>query len=238
MTYAAMHENNLWDDTLMMSVIPLARIGVLLDRPHYLDEAKYQFLLHCQYLVDTPTGLWYHGWDFGSNGEAGHNFARALWARGNCWITVSIPIFLEILGDRLPAGDATREFLVSTFKRQVDTLVKYQHEPTGLWHTLIVDPSSYVETSAAAGFVAGIFMGIRQGLISGEKYLNCANNGLKGVIAQIADDGEVSNVSFGTGMGHNLQFYKDIPITSMPYGQALAMLAIVEWQRLNGVSKK
>lgn len=60
--------------------------------------------------------------------------------------------------------------------------------------------------------------------------------GLQGVLAQIDGTGEVSNVSFGTGMGPNLQFYKDIPITSMPYGQALAMLALVEWERLQGVN--
>ena len=35
-------------------------------------------------------------------------------------------------------------------------------------------------------------------------------------------------------MGRNLQFYHDIPITSMPYGQALSMLALVEWERLEG----
>jgi unsaturated rhamnogalacturonyl hydrolase len=52
------------------------------------------------------------------------------------------------------------------------------------------------------------------------------------VIANIAPDGQVNNVSFGTGMGSDLEFYKKIAITSMPYGQALAMLALVEWERL------
>lgn len=93
--------------------------------------------------------------------NGGHNFARALWARGNCWITVSIPIFLEILGDKMPASDPVRLFLISTFKRQVDALVRTQNKENGLWHTLICDPSSYVETSASAGFAAGIYMGLR-----------------------------------------------------------------------------
>lgn len=52
------------------------------------------------------------------------------------------------------------------------------------------------------------------------------------MVAQIQPDGEVANVSFGTGMGPDLDFYKAIPITPMPYGQALAMWALVEWQRL------
>jgi hypothetical protein len=33
--------------------------------------------------MDTTTGLWFHGWQFDGNG-GGHNYAKALWARGNC----------------------------------------------------------------------------------------------------------------------------------------------------------
>lgn len=224
-----MHDQQLWDDTLMMSAIPMAKIGILLGRDDYIQEAIYQFILHCHYLVNTSSGLWYHGWQFSEDG--GHNFANALWARGNCWITISIPILLEILGDRMPAEDPTRLFLISTLRRQIDALVKTQDD-SGLWHTLILDPTSYLESSASAGFAAGIYMALRMGLIKGEHYRACADRALAGVLKCIRDDGEVEQVSFGTAMGPNLQFYKDIPITSMPYGQALAMLALVEWERI------
>ena len=73
-----------------------------------------------------------------------------------------------------------------------------------------------------------------QGIVdpaSMEAYTNAALYGLSAVITQIGPSGEVHNVSFGTALGHTLQFYKDIPLTPMPYGQALAMLALVEWQR-------
>ncbi|TYJ51833.1 hypothetical protein B9479_007573 [Cryptococcus floricola] len=235
-TYIADHPQQMWDDTLMMSAIPLAKIGVLYNRQDYIDEALYQFLLHIRYLADPKTGLWYHGWQFTPNASSnGHNFANALWARGNCWITVAIPMLLDILGDRLPPSHPTYKYLVSVWKRQVDALVKLQDGKTGLWHTLLVDPTSYVETSASAGFAAGIYMGIRQGLLADPSYRQTADTALFGIIAQIQPDGQVDNVSFGTGMGPDLQFYKDIPITPMPYGQALAMHALVEWERLQGV---
>jgi unsaturated rhamnogalacturonyl hydrolase len=57
MTYNSMNSQELWDDTLMMTVLPLAKIGKLLNRPHYVEEAKRQFLLHIKYLFDTRTGL-------------------------------------------------------------------------------------------------------------------------------------------------------------------------------------
>lgn len=74
MTYNSENAQELWDDTLMMTVLPLAKIGLVLGRDRYVEEAKRQFLLHVQYLFDTKTGLWFHGWTFDGN----HNFARAL----------------------------------------------------------------------------------------------------------------------------------------------------------------
>ncbi len=62
----------------MMTVLPLAKIGKLLNRLDYLEEAKHQFLIHIKYLQDKKSGLWYHGWTF----EGNHNYAEALWARG------------------------------------------------------------------------------------------------------------------------------------------------------------
>lgn len=74
-TYLEINDQQLWDDTLMMTVMPLAKIGKVLNRPHYIAEAKRQFLVHIKYLFDTRSGLFFHGWTFD---EGGHNFARAL----------------------------------------------------------------------------------------------------------------------------------------------------------------
>lgn len=74
---------------------------------------------------------------------------------------MAIPLFIEILGDDLKENDPIRRSLISTYRRQVDTLVRLQDEKSGLRNTLIGDKTSYVESSAAAGFAAGIYMGIR-----------------------------------------------------------------------------
>ncbi|KAG6833727.1 hypothetical protein H0H87_001159 [Tephrocybe sp. NHM501043] len=60
-TYLVDNHQQLWDDTLMMSVLPLAKIGLVLGRDEYIEEAKRQFLLHIKYLADQQTGLWFHG---------------------------------------------------------------------------------------------------------------------------------------------------------------------------------
>ncbi|MGJ9385359.1 glycoside hydrolase 105 family protein [Salipaludibacillus neizhouensis] len=221
MTYGPENKNQLWDDTLMMTVLPLAKIGKLLNRPEYIEEAKKQFLIHIKYLADKKTGLWFHGWTF----EGNHNYAEALWGRGNCWITIAIPEIIEILD--LKKGDFFREFLIDTLNSQVKELAKLQDE-SGLWHTLLNDKTSYLESSATAGFAYGILKSVRKRYISPE-YKEVAVKAVKGIINEISEDGAVNKVSVGTGMGDNLEFYKEIKTTTMPYGQSLAITCLTEY---------
>lgn len=219
-TYGPENKNQLWDDTLMMTVLPLAKIGKLFNRPEYLEEARYQFLIHIKYLMDKKTGLWYHGWTF----EGNHNYAEAFWARGNCWLTIAIPEIIEIL--ELPKEDALRTFLLETLEAQVKALAEYQAE-SGLWHTLINDPTSYEESSAAAGFAYGILKAVHKNYLP-KKYEKIAYQAIEGLLNQIDENGTVQNVSVGTGMGDSLDFYKNIGITAMPYGQSLTVLCLTE----------
>nr|XP_018262650.1 uncharacterized protein I303_04129 [Kwoniella dejecticola CBS 10117]OBR84808.1 hypothetical protein I303_04129 [Kwoniella dejecticola CBS 10117] len=231
-TFRLANEGQLWDDTLMMTVIPLTKIGLLLNRPHYIEEAKFQFLLHTQYLMDEVSGFWYHAWKFDSSaGSSGTHSSNALWARGNCWITLAIPMFIELTG--LAPSDPVYRMLVSTFHRQVDALIPLQDTASGLWHTLLDDPSSYVETSGSAGFVGGMLMGIRLGLLDRRTYLDTAISGLKACLAQVTPTGQVGNVSKGTPAGKDRKFYKGIPRMGMVYGNSLLIVALVQWMRLN-----
>jgi unsaturated rhamnogalacturonyl hydrolase len=221
--FNSVNPQQLWDDTLMMSVLPLAKIGRLLGRPRYVEEARRQFMLHVKYLVDRKTGLWFHGWTF----EGRHHFANALWARGNCWVTIAIPEIIELLD--LPPGEHLREFLLETHLKQIRALVKHQDE-SGLWHTLIDDPGSYLEASAAAGFAYGILKSVRKRYI-GPEFMDCGVRAVKAVLANIDEKGELKNVSFGTPVFDDLDGYRKIPLTSMPYGQAMAILALGEFRR-------
>lgn len=221
--YNDVNDQEMWDDTLMMSVLPLARIGQVLNRPDYIEEAKYQFLIHTQYLADRESGLWFHGWTFDEN----HNFGRALWGRGNSWITIAIPEFIDMLD--LKEGDPIRRHLLSTLSRQAKALKEYQDD-SGLWHTLVDDESSYLEASATAGFAYGLLKGVRLRYL-GPEYAEIAEKAIRGVVDNISEDGELLNVSFGTAMGEDLDFYRQIKLTSMPYGQAMAMLCLSEYLR-------
>lgn len=219
MTSDTLNDQELWDDTLFMTVLFLANMGRIEGKQAYVDEAQYQFLLHAKYLVDKKTGLWYHGWTF----QGRHNFARALWGRGNCWITISIPEFLQMV----PCAAPVKRTLTQLLLNQVEGLRRYQSE-SGMWHTLIDEASSYVEASASCGFAYGILRAVHTGLIDGS-YEAVALKALEPVLRCIGEDGVVRQVSYGTAMGRESKdLYRNVPLKPMPYGQALAMLFLIE----------
>ncbi len=225
-TSDSVNHNELWDDTLFMTVCTLAKAGELLERQDFLDEATKQCLLHIKYLQDPETGLWFHGWTFDGN----HNFAKALWGRGNCWITISFPILLVIEGFARDPGD--RRIIEDSLRRQVEALCRCQ-DPCGMWHTLLVDSSSYVESSATCGFGYGLILAYHQGCAS-EKALECARRALVPILERIDGKGVIADVSYGTPMGRKDQnFYKEIPLENTPYGQALALLFLSMAQNIN-----
>ena len=99
---------------------------------------------------------------------------------------------------------------------------------SGMWHTLLDDPDSYEEASATAGFAYGILRGVHAGLLD-QKWESVARKALRPILSLISEDGVVNQVSYGTPMGRiSRDFYKTIPIQPMPYGQALAILFLIE----------
>lgn len=217
-TTADVNSQQLWDDTLYMTVLFIAKMGVILKDDKYIQESVHQFLVHLKYLTDTKTGLFFHGWTFDGN----HNFANALWARGNSWYTAGLVDYL----DMVDVGEGVKNHLIEALERQVKALVPIQTE-NGLWTTLLNDKDSYEEASASAAFGYGILKAVRCGYID-EKYESVGVKAVEGVLKCIDDKGVVSQVSYGTGMGSSLDDYRKVPLCPMLYGQSMTMLLLVE----------
>lgn len=205
-------------DTLFMAVLFLAKAGVILDEQSYIEEAKRQCLIHIKYLYDTSCGLYYHGFDFAGM----HRYGAVHWARGNSWYTCGLVDLLEII----PIEVGLREYLLDTYRAQVQALIQLQTE-SGMWRTVLDDSDSYEESSATAAFAYGILKGIRKGYLSSD-YAEYGERAAHAVISQIDEQGVVQKVSYGTPVGFDVQFYKDIPICPMTYGQALTILMLGE----------
>lgn len=224
-----LNENEMWIDTLFMTVLFLNRMGQKYNRQDWIDESIHQVLIHIKYLYDKKTGLFYHGWTF--NGR--NNFGGIFWCRGNSWFTAGILEYVDMFGGTMNAG--LKEFIIDTYKAQVKALKNLQSK-SGLWHTVLDDPTSYEEVSGSAAIVAGILKGIQMGILSDE-YLDCVYRGVNAIMDNVAEDGTVLNVSGGTGMGYDAEHYKNILIAPMAYGQSLTILALVKALEYVGLSR-
>jgi unsaturated rhamnogalacturonyl hydrolase len=103
----------------------------------------------------------------------------------------------------------------------------------GLWRTLLDVPEangSYVEASATAGFAYGILKAVRKRYVS-RGYEIVGRKAVKAVMSKTSSERELLDTSFGTAMGRTLQHYLDIERTTMPYGQGMAIMALVEYLR-------
>lgn len=217
-TTHTLNEEEIWDDTLFMTVLFIAKMGVITEDEKYKQEAIHQFLLHIKYLADPNTGLWFHGFCF----KGRHRFGEIFWARGNSWFTAGAVEFIEMI--ELP--EDVRAHVVKNLVAQINKLLEIQAEE-GMWHTVLDDESSYVETSGSAAIAFGMLKAMRQGYIldnQKEKIMKA----VEAIINQVAEDGIVGQVSYGTAMGMDKEHYKNIPLCPTAYGQALVLLMLAE----------
>lgn len=209
-----------WIDTVFMAGVFLTRIGTVTGQPKYIEEGLKQVKLHMD-AIQSPNGLFYHGYDY----RLQNHLSAVLWGRGNAWFTVSVPEIIEF--SKIDNAD-----IIKGFQNQAQAVKDCQND-NGLWHTILTDSSSYCEVSASEGFVCGILKGMRLGLL-GDEFKECARKGAKAVIAKIADDGTVTDVSAGTGIQETAQMYCEVDRSAiMPWGQGLALLMLVELDEWN-----
>lgn len=126
-----------------------------------------------------------------------------------------------------------RSFILDAYRAPAEALCTLQ-DSSGLWHTLLNDPSSYLETSGSAGFAYGLLRGVRLGYLPKEMSV-AAQKAAQAVIKQIGTDGLLRSVSYGTMISCDLDDYRRIPLRPTGYGQNLTLLMLTEWMKWSGI---
>jgi unsaturated rhamnogalacturonyl hydrolase len=198
-----------WADTLFMAAYFLLRMGIKLNNKEYVDDALNQYYWHEEFLQDDSTNLFYHGWN---NIEQNH-MSGMFWARGNAWAALTMAEALKLINYLYPMFMR----IDGALRDQLSALVRLQ-SADGLWHTILTDETSYLETSASAGIAAGLVINDHP---LHRKYIQKA---LTGIIGNIAEDGSVKNVSAGTAVMNDVDGYKKVPNKRVQgWGQGLTL---------------
>lgn len=200
-----------WADTLFMAAFFLLRAGILLKDDALVDDALNQYYWHIKYLQDPDTGLFYHGY---SNISKDH-MSGFYWGRANAWAAYT----MSQVGTLLPQCYLYPKYLdIVGSLNDLLASVKLLQTENGLWRTILDDPDSYEEVSASCGIAAAM---VAKGNPLHRKYINRA---LPGVLANIAPDGRVCNVSGGTAVMKDRDGYRNISRSWIQgWGQGLAL---------------
>jgi len=170
----------------------------------YLDRAALETASYITKL-QQPDGLFNHGPD-----------GPFSWGRGNGWTASGMAELLSELSPDHPLY----EVICSGYKKMMDTLVYYQSED-GMWRQLIDVDSSWRETSATAMFGYALAVGVKKGILKGEKYNNAFKKAWFSLTDYVGKDGRLTEVCAGTGQSTDINYYLDRPrITGDFHGQA------------------
>ncbi|MGG1516387.1 glycoside hydrolase family 88 protein [Paenibacillus oryzisoli] len=205
----------MWVDTLFMAGLFLVKAGLLFEDRAVVEEGLRQYFLHVHHL-QQENGLYYHGWDEWKNGPIG-----CLWARGNAWAAIVSAELLALLPETEPARKDIKEILA----RQLAGLSYYQ-DMSGLWTTVIDDPNTYLETSAAAGIAYAVKRALCFGNVD-EAYAAMADRAARAALAHVDWEGVLRGVSAGTGVQkHAGEYHVIAQHRAEGYGQGLLLMLL------------
>jgi len=218
----------LWVDSLFMFGIVLNEMSRVEQNPVYHDELIHQIRIFASHLRDEGvpgTGLFRHMWDDRTKEVTPEELT--FWARGNAWV---FAMLVELLST-LPQGDPRADEPLAIFTGMAETLAAHQDATTGLWHTVLRDPDTYLETSAAALFAYAFHKGMRTGILD-EGYEDVVQRAMAGLQTRLFRGCEggviVSGTSHGTSPGDR-DYYAGVTMgDQVPYGVGAMLLAAVE----------
>lgn len=212
------HENTIWADDAFMAISFLSRMGKLTGDERYITDAANQVIQYHRYLWCPEKNIFYHCYhtDTGEHGVA-H------WSRANGWVFMATADLLSVM----PENHPLRAEVMELFRKQCSGVARYQGK-NGLWHQLLDKEDSYEEITGTAMFVFGIAKGVKNGWLH-KDFIYVAEQGLKGMMTKISDQGDVTAICVGTGIMPSLSYYYNRPTQENdPMGEGPVLRALIE----------
>jgi unsaturated rhamnogalacturonyl hydrolase len=171
-------ENMIWVDAFYMAPPFLAVSGKY-------DEAIKQIVGYRKILLNPEKKLYYHMWD-----QDRKVYSRKLfWGVGNGWAAAGMTRVIR----SLPGSMSDEKKMIAGYIKEVlDGCLKYQRED-GLFHDILDDPSTFVDTNTAQMLAYSIFRGVKGGWLE-NSYLKYGLNMRKAAYGKVDSFGLVQGV--------------------------------------------
>lgn len=170
--------NQIWVDANYMSPPFLCKYGDA-------AEAMKQIKGYRKYLYNEEKHLLSHIWD-----DNKKDFGRAdFWGVGNGWTLAGLSRVISMLGDDRKDD---KQYLIEYLVELLDGCLKYQRED-GLFHNVLDDPVSFVETNVAQMIAYTIYRGVKARYLN-EAYLANADKARAAAYSKVDEYGFVRGV--------------------------------------------
>ena len=160
------------------------------------DDAVNQLKVTYERTLDPKTGLNRHAYDetrkaFWADKETG--LSQHCWGRAQGWYSMAL---IEVL-DALPQDYARRQEVINLLQKDLDAVIKWQDEKTGVWYQVMDSPErekNYLESTCSSMFAYVLLKAYNKGYF-GEKYRDAGIKAYKGIIdnfIRVNDDKTIS----------------------------------------------
>jgi unsaturated rhamnogalacturonyl hydrolase len=124
----------------------------------------------------------------------------------------------------LPADDPDRPDLCAMLAQLSRALAHFQ-SPGGLWHTVIPDSDSYLESTLAAMAAYGMRKAFEAGCLDRAEFGGMEEKARRAVTDLVREDGSLDRVSDATPVGE-YRMYATRPFGVFPWGQGPLLLML------------
>jgi unsaturated rhamnogalacturonyl hydrolase len=211
------NDRQIWLDTLYMCCPVYTHFARAQADPKWNTHAAKLLELCARHCQETNTGLFWHVYD-----ETKDTHIGPLWARGNGWVALSYVGVLAALDRSAPQYEPVR----GQFEKLVRGILATRDRQSGLWHTILDRPDTYLETSASAMFLGAMVRGQRLGIIRVEQEVLART--WASLAAKVNAGGQVFDVSAGTDARTDLSRYINKPRGVFTWGTGAFLLAATE----------
>ena len=165
-----------WADGLYMVMPVMTKMYNITGNDKYLDKLYEYHLYADSIMYDKDAKLYYRDAKYVYPKHKSSNGGKDFWARGDGWVFAGLAKVI----DDLPEEYAHKGYFKKRFQDMADAVVASQTDG-GYWSRSMLDEAHAPgpETSGTAFFTYGLFRGLNNGLLSGEKYINAAEKGWK-----------------------------------------------------------
>jgi unsaturated rhamnogalacturonyl hydrolase len=149
------------------------------------EEAMKQIRGLRRYLYNEENQLMSHIWD-----DKNKRYGRAdFWGVGNGWTIAGLTRVIAMLRDQ---QNEDRQYLINYVTELLNGCIKYQRED-GLFHDVLNNPTSFVETNVGQMLAYAIYRGVKAGYLE-ESYLTYADKARAAAHSMVDELGFVRGV--------------------------------------------